>query len=131
MTQKFKIEWVIRDSNGTIKMVASGYLANSSIIIAEHMALRDDVLVVKNNGFLELDIERDSKVIIDCYSKKKNISSSIILLMKDIWKLSQNLNIHKCNHIYRKANRTAYCLDKNVFALLIIIFGGQTFQEIF
>ena len=26
--------------------------------------------------------------------------------------LSQNLNIHNCNHVYREANRTADCLEK-------------------
>ena len=35
------------------------------------MVLRDGVLVVRDNGFLNLDIEGDSKVVIDCYNKKK------------------------------------------------------------
>ena len=32
--------------------------------------------------------------------------------MEDIWRLSQDLNIYKCGHIYRKANRTTDCLAK-------------------
>ena len=32
--------------------------------------------------------------------------------MEDIWRLVQNLNIYKCCHIYRKANRTTDCLTK-------------------
>ena len=47
------------------------------------MTLRDNVLAVKNNEFLNLKIEGDLKTIIDCYNKKSNIHSSIILLMKD------------------------------------------------
>ena len=39
--------------------------------------------------------------------------SSIILLMEDIWRLSQDLNIYNCCHIYREANRTSDCLTKN------------------
>ena len=58
-----------------------------------------------------MKIEGDSKVIIDWY----NISgspSSIIILIEDILRLSQDLNIYNCGHIYRKANRTTDCLAK-------------------
>ena len=37
--------------------------------------------------------------------------------MKDIWKLSQSLNIHKCSHIYREANRVTDCLDLGLQSL--------------
>ena len=52
-------EWVIRDSNGTIKMIACRHLGKTSIIITECMTLRDGILVAKNNGFLSLEIEGD------------------------------------------------------------------------
>ena len=68
-------------------MVMNRYISNASIIIVEYMTLRDDILVTKNNEFLNLEIEGDSKIIIDCNNKKNNIHSSIMLLMKDIWKL--------------------------------------------
>ena len=38
-------------------------MGNVSIIIAECMAFRDGVLAAKNNGFLNLEIKGDSKVI--------------------------------------------------------------------
>ena len=38
-------------------MVASRNIDNASIIIAECMTLRDDILVAKNNEFLNLEIE--------------------------------------------------------------------------
>ena len=57
------------------------------------MALRDGVvLAAKINSFLNLEIEAYSKVIINCYNKKKkkkNLPSSIFLLMEGIWKLSE------------------------------------------
>ena len=49
-------------------MIASRHISNSSIIIMECMILRDSVLANKNNGF-----EGDSKIVIDCYNKKKVI----------------------------------------------------------
>ena len=65
-------------------MVVNRHISNTSIIIAEYMTLRDDISVIKNNEFLNLEIEGNSKIIIDCNNKKNNIHSSIMLLMKDI-----------------------------------------------
>ena len=75
------------------------------------VALRDGVLAAIYNDFTNLEIEGDSKVIIDCYNRSSS-PSSIILLMEDIWRLSQDLNIYNYGHIYREANRTTYCLAK-------------------
>ena len=44
--------------------------------------------------------------------KKDSLPSSILILMEDIWKLSQNLNIYNCYHVYRETNRTTDCLAK-------------------
>ena len=51
-----------------------------------------------------------------------NIPSYIMLLMEDIWKLSQDLNIYNCRHIYKEANRIADCLaNKGICNLESII----------
>ena len=65
------------------------------------MTLRDSLLAAENNYILNLG---DSKMVIDYYNKKSNVRHSIMLLMKDIWKLTQDLNICYCFHIYREAN---------------------------
>ena len=39
-------------------------------------------------GFLNLETEDDSKIVINYYNKKINIPSSILLLMGDVWNLS-------------------------------------------
>ena len=72
--------WVIRDSNNTIKMVVSRHISYTSII----MVLRDDMLTVKNNKFLNLEINNDLRIVIDYYNKKNNIYNSILLLIDDI-----------------------------------------------
>ena len=75
-------------------MAESRHLDNASIIMMECVALRDGILVATYNGFSNLEIEGNFKVIIDCYNKKGNSPSSIMLLMKDIWRISHNLNIY-------------------------------------
>ena len=52
-------------------MTGSRHLGNVSINTMECVALRYYVLAAKYNDFSNLEIEGDSKVIIDCYNKKK------------------------------------------------------------
>ena len=65
-------------------MASCKHIDNSSIIIDECMTLRDDILDAKNKSFLDLDMEGDSNIVIDCYNKKINIHSYILLLIKNI-----------------------------------------------
>lgn len=74
-------------------MVGNRFLGNASIIIAEYMALRDSNLATKDNGFLNLEIEGDSRVVIDCYNKKSSLPNSIIRIMVDVWRSSQDVNM--------------------------------------
>ena len=53
-------------------MAGSRHLHNALIIMVECVALRDGVLNATYNGFSNLEIERDSKVIICCYNKKSS-----------------------------------------------------------
>ena len=78
---KRALGWVIRDSNGIIKMAACKHLGNIAITLPEYMTLRDGILAAKNNGFISLEIEDVSKIVIDCFNKQ---TSALCLLMKDI-----------------------------------------------
>ena len=51
------------------------------------------MLAVKFNELLNLEIEGDSKIVIDSYNKKSDIFSSIMLLMENIGKIIQNFVI--------------------------------------
>ena len=90
---KSVLGWVIKDSNGIIRISAYRHLGKASIIAAGCMALRYGILAAKNNDFLSLEIEGDSKIVIDCYNKRISVPCSIKVLMEDIWKLSRHLNI--------------------------------------
>ena len=50
----------------------------------ECVALRDDILTVIYNDFINFQIEGDFKVIINCYNRRSSSPSSIVPLMKDI-----------------------------------------------
>ena len=50
-------ECVIRDFNSIIKMTTSKHRNNVLIIITEYMTLIYDMLTIKNNEYLNLEIE--------------------------------------------------------------------------
>ena len=68
-------------------MVGSRHLDSASIITVEYIALRDEIEAARLNDFSNIEIEGDSKVIIDCF-KKISLLRSIILLIEDIWRLA-------------------------------------------
>ena len=65
-------------------MVTCKHISNSLIIIVEYTVLRDYMLVLKRESFLNLEIEGNSKIVIDCYNKIINILNYILSLMKYI-----------------------------------------------
>ena len=87
-------------------MVASRHISNILIIITKYMVLRDDMLTAKNNRFANLKIEGDLKLLKIVIIKKSNIFNFIMLLIENIWKLSQDLCIYDCCRIYRETNKT-------------------------
>lgn len=80
-------------------MVASRHISNILIIITKYMVLRDDMLTAKNNRFANLKIEGDLKLLKIVIIKKSNIFNFIMLLIENIWKLSQDLCIYDCCRI--------------------------------
>ena len=58
-------------------------MTNTSIIIVEYMTSINVVQATKNNEFLNLKIEDNSKIVISC-NKKSNTLTSIMSIMKDI-----------------------------------------------
>ena len=114
---KSVLGWIIRDSNEIIKMAACRHLSKTSIIVSECMTLRVDTLAATNNDFLSLEIEGDFKIVIDCYNNRINVPCSIKILMEEIWKLSQDLNIYNCQLVHKEGNKTTDYLAKKVLIL--------------
>ena len=56
------------------------------------------------NDFINLEIKKDSKIIIDYYNKINYLFNLIIPFIKNVRRIFQDLNIYNYDHIY-KANR--------------------------
>ena len=63
-----------------IRMVACRHIDNSSIIFVKCMTFRDGNLTANSKDLLGLEIEGDSKIVVDCYKKKINIFSYIFVI---------------------------------------------------
>ena len=76
----------------------------------ECVTLRNFILATIYHSLITFKNERNSVVIIICYNRRSSSLSSIILLMEDVYRLSQDINIYNYGHIYREANRTTECI---------------------
>ena len=68
--------------------------------------------------FIYLHLLKSFWSLEDSNNRKINIPVSIMLLMEDILKLAQDLNIYICRHIYKEANRTVDCLANKSISIL-------------
>lgn len=65
--------FVIRDSEGHVLLAGAKKIGESTITIAEGIALRDDLVHALDHGWRNLIEEGDSKLIIDCVLRKVSI----------------------------------------------------------
>ena len=68
------------------KWLAKNTVASQKMALEEKMedGALEMLLVINRKGFLNLEIEGDSKIMINYYNKKINIPNYILLLMEDI-----------------------------------------------
>ncbi|KAL6146301.1 hypothetical protein ACLB2K_056982 [Fragaria x ananassa] len=57
--------FIIRDANGRPISAASNPISRALVPIAEAVALRDGLLKAKEKGFTNVEVEGDSKLVID------------------------------------------------------------------
>ena len=60
---------------------------NLTFLLTNNLTHKIGMLATKNNKFLNIEIEDDSKIVIYYYNKKNSIPSSTMLLIEDVWKL--------------------------------------------
>ena len=68
------------------------------------------------NGRLEN--EADLRIVIACFNKRIGVFCSIRILMEDILKLSNDLNIYGCHRVYTKVNKILDCIVKKYISII-------------
>ena len=65
-----------------------------------------------------MEIEHHSKIVINRFNKRISVSCSIRILMEDILKLSEDLNIYSHHHVYKEVNRIVNCIAKKDISII-------------
>ncbi|KAL6188557.1 hypothetical protein ACLB2K_039949 [Fragaria x ananassa] len=76
--------FIIRDDNGRPVFVTSCRIENASVSIAEAMALRDSLIKAKEKDFTNVEVEGDSKLVIDAVNGRLEPLWRLIKLVQHI-----------------------------------------------
>ncbi|XP_059063997.1 uncharacterized protein LOC131856333 [Cryptomeria japonica] len=85
----------------------AGNLSESSVTQAEGMALLWGLKMANDIGIKHLEIEGDSKVIIDSIKGKASAGWKVEPIMRDIRQLLVKMEDFTIDHIFREGNRAA------------------------
>lgn len=99
--------FVVRNSTDHPLLAMAKNHSTMEIIIAEAMALRDDLLFIPNLELQNLIVEDDSKALIDAINGKIDIPWRIKFLVLDIFTLPRRFSSIVFHHKFRKVNLVA------------------------
>ncbi|KAL6138797.1 hypothetical protein ACLB2K_064076 [Fragaria x ananassa] len=99
--------FIIRDANGRPISAASNRIGRASVPIAEAVALRDSLLKAKEKSFTNVEVEGDSKLVIDAVNGRFEPHWRLIKLVEDIRTLATSFDSITFRHVLREANFVA------------------------
>lgn len=105
---KWGIGVVIRGEEGEFKAaVASGQQGAIDVIVGEALALRPGLLMAVALGFLDIEVETDSMLLVNAINLDKLLRSYLGLIYKEIHELSQVAKVVSLAFKPRKCNEVA------------------------
>ena len=104
--------FVIRDAQGNPLLAGAKNVGVNNILITEGLALRDGLQKALENGFKKVQVEGDSKVLINCLKGSFSTPWRLKKIVEDINWLSSFFKEISFSHIHREANFTADSLAK-------------------
>ncbi|XP_062021407.1 uncharacterized protein LOC133737973 [Rosa rugosa] len=99
--------FLIRDHNGRPVIAATKCVGNSSTPVAEATALRDSLIAAKDKGFTRVEVEGNSKLVIDAVTGIVISPWRLLKLIEDIRTIGTSFSQITFKHIYREANFVA------------------------
>lgn len=99
--------FVIRDEFGSPLLTDSKNIVRSSVPVAEARAVRDALWSAREKNFSRIQVEDNSKLVIDCINQNYFILWRLKSLIKDIISIALNFEAISFQYIYSEANFTA------------------------
>lgn len=98
------IGFIIRDDNGNLMLSGVKKSRSLSVPITEALSLREGLLIAIHRGIKMVQVEGDSKLIIDYILRAISIIWCLRCLITDIKEFAHKFNSINFKHIFHKAN---------------------------
>lgn len=99
--------FIIRNEFGAPLLAGSRSVGPATVPMAEALALRDALIYAYQHGLSHIQVEGDSKLIIDCIKNVCTTPWSLKAIIRDIRQLAAQCAVTSWNHIFREANFAA------------------------
>ncbi|XP_004309343.1 PREDICTED: uncharacterized protein LOC101295189, partial [Fragaria vesca subsp. vesca] len=99
--------FVIRTPNGNPLVAASSNFGITTISVAEALSLRNSLICAKERGLSRVEVEGDSKLVIDAVNGIAASPWRILKLVQEIRCLRNSFDFISFKHIFREANFVA------------------------
>ena len=98
--------FISRDANGRPIISMASYFSNNSVPVAEALALRSSLMEARRRGIARLEVEGDSKLVIDAVNGVFDPPWRLVKISNDIKSISNDFLYVKFSHIIK---RRKYC----------------------
>ncbi|KAL6207693.1 hypothetical protein ACLB2K_018647 [Fragaria x ananassa] len=99
--------FVIRTPNGNPLVAASSNFGITTISVAEALSLRNSLICAKERGLSRVEVEGDSKLVIDAVNGIAASPWRILKLVQEIRCLRNSFDFISFKHIFRETNFVA------------------------
>lgn len=104
------IGFIIRDDEGCPIFAGSKSVPSHHVPITEALALREGLRLALRQNLFKVQVEGDSKLIIDCVLNKCSVPWPLKMVIRDIQWLATQFQVIQFFHVFREANFTADAL---------------------
>ncbi|KAM5582295.1 hypothetical protein ABKV19_002615 [Rosa sericea] len=102
--------FVIRDVHGRPLIAATEQVGTTTVPLAEAIALRNGLVCALERGHNRIEVEGDSKLVIDAVNKVVHPPWRLLKIIQDIQAIATRFNSISFRHIFREANFVADAL---------------------
>ncbi|XP_004292219.1 PREDICTED: uncharacterized protein LOC101302904 [Fragaria vesca subsp. vesca] len=102
--------FVLRSNDGKPLVSAAFNSGTANVPLAEALTLRNNLLCAKEKGVLKVEVEGDSKLIIDIVNGVCDLPWRLLKVVQDIKLLSCHFESIRFKHVFREANFVANAL---------------------
>lgn len=99
----------------------AGARCETTINVAECLALRDALWIARSKGFWKILVKGDSKLVIDAVQGTSSVPWRVMNIIEDIKNIARSLEYISWAHVFREANFVVDAITSRILINFIII----------